>query len=249
MLDAATRAARAAGQLLLAASGGEIEVEKLARRDVKLAMDRRAEEKIIGILRKDFPDHAILAEECGRLAGRSEYTWIIDPLDGTFNYYRRIPIWCTSIGLMQGEEEVLGVICDPGRDELFYAEKGKGAFLNGRTIRVSETDTIETGVIGLALGLRDAFKEKALAGAQRAALRASKVRSLGSAAMDMAYVACGRMDAYFEFGVRPWDVAAGIVLVREAGGRISTRRHPGDALDMAASNGRIHDELLKQIGW
>lgn len=249
MLRAAICAARTAGKMLLTANSSEQTVEKVARRDIKLTIDRQAEETIIRSLRRYFPDHAILSEECGRIGGESDFLWIIDPLDGTFNYFRRIPIWCTSIALRHKKEEILGVIYDPNRGELFHAARGQGAFLNGRPIHVSKTPHLKSSVVGLAASVRDEFQEKALVAARATALHASKARSLGCAALDMAYVACGRLDAYFEFGVKEWDVAAGIVIIREASGKVSLRRHASPTLDIAVSNPGVHRQLLEVISW
>jgi myo-inositol-1(or 4)-monophosphatase len=250
MLETAKRAAREAGRLLLAAAKKDkIEVDRFAVRDIKLAMDREAEEAIINIIRADFPGHSILSEECGSSDTDSEYRWVIDPLDGTYNFYRRIPVWCTSIGLVRGGAEILGVIYDPNRDEMFYAAKGDGAYLNDKPIRVADTPSFADSVIGIALGLRPGHEERALRAAHNVVQNCSKGRSLGSAALDMAYVACGRFDGYAEIMVRTWDVAAGLVIVREAGGQASVRRHANESLEVAVSNGRIHDEFLRQIEW
>ena len=249
MLETAIRAAREAGRLLLAGSRREIQVDRIGRRDVKLAMDRKAEEAILRILRKKFPGHAVLSEECGRVGPKSEYRWVIDPLDGTVNYSRRIPLWGTSIGLMRGGEEILGVIFDPVRDELFCAEKGSGAFLNGKRIRVNERDDLKSAIIAYGFSAREDYLKRGLAIADRLARKASKVRAVGSAALHLAWVACGRMDGFFEVGLHPWDVAAGVAIIREAGGEVSSRPLPGGILNFVCSNGRIHSALLKQVGW
>ncbi len=249
MLDTAIRAAREAGEILLEGQRGEIEIDRVERRDIKLAMDRRAEEIIIGILRSAFPEHAILSEECGHVDGCAEYTWVIDPLDGTFNYSRRIPAWCTSIGLLRAGDPVLGVVYDPGRDELFAAEKGCGARLNDEPICVSETGTMDRAVIALSLGLRDGLEEQTLGANRRIAFAASKVRSFGAAALDLAWVACGRFDAFFEFGVKDWDVTAALAILREAGAQVSLRRHEPPTVSIACSNGHLHADLLRLIEW
>jgi len=250
MLEAAISAARAAGRVLIKAGSGEIEVERRMRRDIKLAADRESERAIISILGERFPEHAILSEECGRAgAEKADYQWIIDPLDGTYNFSRRIPIWCTSIGLVKGGDEILGVILDPSRDELFSAERGKGAFLNDRPIRVSRIPDLAHATIGFAYGADDMFLGQSMTVANEVALHASKLRALGSAALHLAYVACARLDAFIEFGINHWDMAAGLILIREAGGRVSTRRHDDGKMDVAATNGAFHDELLKLINW
>ena len=249
MLDTAIRAAREAGRILLEGQRGEIEIDHVERRDIKLAMDRRAEEAIIGILRPAFPGHAVLSEECGRVGGRAEYTWVIDPLDGTFNYSRRIPAWCTSIGLLRDDDPVLGVIYDPGRDELFAAEKGRGARLNDQPIHASDTETMDHAIVGLSLGLRDGLEQHTLGANRRIALSAGKVRSFGAAALDLAWVACGRFDAFFEFGLKDWDVTAALAILRAAGAQISLRRHEPPTVSIACSNRRLHADLLRLIEW
>ena len=249
MLETAIRAAREAGRALLDAAAGDIEVDSLAERDVKLAEDRRAEEVIISVLRQRFPDHAILSEECGRLEGDSEYTWIVDPLDGTHNFFRRIPVWCTSIGLRRGDEGVMGVVYDPVRDEMFSAERGKGAQMNGAPVRVSETAELLKATLAFGMGLKAGGIETTMRALAEIAPKSARVRELGAAAIHLAYVACGRADGFFQFGLREWDVAAGLVLVREAGGVAETKSNAEGTLDVVASNGAIHSRLVEEIGW
>lgn len=249
MLETAVRAAREAGSLLLDAGRQEIEIDRKERRDVKLAMDRKAEETIIAIVRGRFPHHSILSEECGRIGGDSEYVWVIDPLDGTFNYSRRVPLWCTSIALKKDDEIIVGVIYDPVREELFSAEKGKGAFLNGEPMQVSETDSLAYATVSFGAGPTERSTEATMSAACHIGMIAAKVRGLGTAAVHVAYVAAGRMDAFFEYGINEWDIAAGLVLLSEAGGVATTRRFASNAMDIAISNGRFHAELLKEIAW
>jgi len=249
MLETAIRAAREAGRVLLEGSRGKIRVEHLAQRDVKLAMDKKAEEVILGILREKFPEHAILSEECGAVGPTSDYLWVIDPLDGTVNFSRRIPLWGTSVALVHRGREIVGVIFDPIHDELFHAEEGKGAFLNGKRIRVSEKSPLSAAMIAFGFSSNEERLRRGLSAAAGLPLAASKVRGLGSAVLHLAYVACGRMDGFFECGINQWDIAAGVVLIREAGGKVSTRTLPDRSIDLVCSNGRIHDEFLKQVGW
>jgi myo-inositol-1(or 4)-monophosphatase len=212
-------------------------------------MDREAERIVLGVLRERFPDHGILSEECGRVGGSSEYLWVVDPLDGTFNYARGVPIWCTSLGLRRGNEPVLGVIYDASRDELFTAEKGAGAFLNGEPIAVSDTEELAYAVLALTLGLRDGREEESLRGSRQTSLQAAKGRAIGAAALELAYTACGRFDGYFEYSLYAWDVTAGLVLLGEAGARTSIRWRSETIADVAASNPHIHDDMLRAIGW
>ena len=249
MLHTAMRAAREAGRLLLEAAHGEIQVDRLERRDIKLAVDRRAEEAIIAVLRERFPEHAILSEECGRVGGDSEYLWIVDPLDGTYNYFRGIPLWCTSIALRKGDEYLVGVIYDPVRDELFRAEKGRGAFLDERPIRISRTAELSASVINFGLGHKGGSIRATMRAVSQLALKIGRTRQLGSAAIHLAYVASGRAEGFLQFGIKLWDLAAGVALIREAGGSAEVRQNPEGSLDVVASNGIIHAELLAELGW
>jgi myo-inositol-1(or 4)-monophosphatase len=249
MLETAIRAAREAGRVLLEGSRGEIRVERLARRDVKLAMDKKAEEVILRIVREKFPGHAILSEECGATGPKSDYLWVVDPLDGTVNYSRRIPLWGTSVALLHRGKEIVGVIFDPIHDELYHAEDRQGAFLNGKRIRVSEKSPLSAAMIAFGFSSDEERLRRGLSAAAQLPLAASKVRGLGSAVLHLAYVACGRMDGFFEFGIHQWDIAAGLVLIREAGGKVSTRALPDGSIDLVCSNGLIHDEFVKLVGW
>ncbi len=249
MLETAIRAAREAGRLLLEGSRGEIRVEHLAQRDVKLAMDKKAEEVILGIIRERFPGHAILSEECGAVGPKSDYLWVVDPLDGTVNFSRRIPLWGTSVALLHKGKEIVGVIFDPIHDELYHAEEGQGAFLNGERIRVSEKSPLSAGIIAFGFSSNEERLRRGLSAAAELPLAASKVRGLGSAVLHLAYVASGRLDGFFEFGINQWDIAAGLVLIREAGGKVSTRTLPDRSIDLVCSNGWIQEEFLEQVGW
>jgi myo-inositol-1(or 4)-monophosphatase len=248
MLETAIRAAREAGRVLLEGSRGEICVEHLAQRDVKLAMDKKAEEVILRIVREKFPGHAILSEECGVVGPKSDYLWVIDPLDGTVNYSRRIPLWGTSVALLHQGREIVGVIFDPIHGELYHAEEGQGAFLNGKRIRVSERAPLSAAIIAFGFSSREEQLRRGLAAAAQLPLSASKVRGMGSAVLHLAYVASGRLDGFFEFGINQWDIAAGIVLIREAGGKVSARTLPDGSIDLVCSNALIYDEFMKQAG-
>jgi myo-inositol-1(or 4)-monophosphatase len=283
MLESAIRAAREAGKLLLEGSRRKIRVERLARRDVKLAMDKEAEKAILGVIRKKFPGHAILSEESGAIGpavkrsaycgvgpkvapgsghraggparrsdpreGGSDYLWVIDPLDGTFNYSRRIPLWGISVALLHQGRETVGVIFDPLHGELFHAEAGKGAFMNGKRIRVSERSPLSAAIVAFGFSSNEERLRRGLRVAAELPLAAGKVRGLGSAVLHLAYVACGRLDGFFEFGINQWDIAAGVLLIREAGGQVAARTLPDGSIDLVCSNGLIQRELLKQVGW
>jgi myo-inositol-1(or 4)-monophosphatase len=214
-------------------------------------IDRGAEALILTALRARFPEHAILAEESGEVAGSAEYRWVIDPLDGTTNFVHGLPIYAVSIGLLVAGRPTLGVVYDPNLDECFVAERGRGATVNGRPLRVSDTAALDEAL--LATGFPYNIRETAdtnLAEYGAFAVRCRVVRALGSAALGLAWVAAGRLDAYWELRLSPWDVAAGALAVEEAGGRVSAL--DGGALDLArptlvASNGTIHGEALRAL--
>ena len=256
------KAARAGGNVLLRHMHrlDALNVVEKDRHDYASEVDGLAEAEVIKELRRANPEYAILGEEGGLLKGNrgpSRSIWVIDPLDGTSNYLRGIPHWCVSIALVEDGEPQHGVIFDPLRNELFTASRGGGAQLNDRRIRVSERRELSGAMIATGFAPR----ERARAGAQLECVRqllrdAEDVRRSGSAALDLAYVACGRVDAYFEAGLKPWDIAAGALLVREAGGRIADFKNaatgPMDARGTAsrqllAGNVRITEPLQRMI--
>ena len=249
MLDAVIHAAREAGKVLRDGCRGEIKVDRASNLDVKLQMDKKSEETILRILGKEFPGIPVLSEEAGRIGGEGEYMWVIDPLDGTMNYSRRIPCWATSIGLMRGHEEVLGVVYDPLQDELYAAEKGRGATLNGRPIRVTDRDALEQAIIGYGFSSVAAHIPRGMRATQRLGLKVSKFRNLGAAVLHLVYVASGRFDGFFEFGLHRWDCAAGFCIIREAGGVVSCRETTEECLEVVVSNGRLHESLLRELEW
>jgi len=245
----AVDAARAAGRLLRDELSGVRHIAyKGTPTNLVTEMDRRAETLILERLRAAFPDDAILAEEEGAARGRSDRRWIVDPLDGTTNYAHGLPIFAVSIGLESAGRLVLGVVYDPTRDELFVGEHGLGATLNDAPIRVSSATSVDESLLvtGFPYNIRQT-SENNLREYAGFSVRARAVRRLGSAVLDLAYVACGRFDAFWELRLGAWDVAAGAVLVEEAGGRISAL--DGTPLDVnvptvVASNGHVHGEML-----
>jgi myo-inositol-1(or 4)-monophosphatase len=220
-VNVAVRAARAAGNVILRYINRVegLAVEEKARHDYVSEVDKMAEAEIIKELRKAFPDHAFLGEESGSI-GKSEKVWVIDPLDGTHNYLRGFPHYCVSIGFLDHGDPVHGVIYDPLRDELFTASKGDGAFLNDRRLRVSKREGLAGALLGTGFPYRQRKHLDAQLNMTRALLtEAEDIRRTGSAALDLAYVAAGRLDGYFEIGLKPWDMVAGCVMLREAGGK------------------------------
>jgi myo-inositol-1(or 4)-monophosphatase len=248
----AVDAARAAGRLLRDELAGVRRIAyKGAPTNLVTEMDQRAEAEILGRLRGAFPDDAILSEETGASAGRSGRRWIVDPLDGTTNYAHGVPQFGVSIALEAGRRIVLGVVYDPSRDELFVAEPGGGATLNEASIRVSAAASLGESLLvtGFPYNIRET-RDTNLPEYAAFCVRARAVRRLGSAVLDLAWVACGRFDAFWELQLGAWDVAAGSVLVEEAGGVI-TGIDGGpldiDAPTLIASNGIVHHDVLRVL--
>lgn len=222
-VNVAVRAARAAGNIILRYMNrlDSLDVVEKQRHDYVSEVDRMAEAEILRELKRAYPRDAFLGEESGK-AGNSRNVWVIDPLDGTRNYLRGFPHFSVSIGLLENGEPTLGVIYDPLRDELFTADRGNGAYLNDRRIRVSRRDGLSGALLATGFPYRQRRHLDAQMGMMRALLQdAEDIRRSGSAALDLAYVAAGRFDGFFEIGLNVWDMAAGCVLVREAGGRYS----------------------------
>ncbi|GAA0705976.1 inositol monophosphatase family protein [Dokdonella soli] len=220
-VNVAVRAARAAGQIILRYMNrlDSLDVIEKQRHDYVSEVDKLAEAEIIRELKRAYPRDATLGEESGQ-SGNSRNVWVIDPLDGTHNYLRGFPHFSVSIGLLENGEPTLGVVYDPLRDELFTADKGNGAYLNDRRIRVGKRDGLGGALLVTGFPYRQRRHLEAQLGMTRALLaEAEDVRRTGSAALDLAYVAAGRLDGFYEIGLMPWDMAAACVLVREAGGR------------------------------
>jgi myo-inositol-1(or 4)-monophosphatase len=248
MFQTAQQTARMAGQLLRRRFGQQQEVEHKGVVDLVTRVDRLSEQAIVDALRSAFPDHPILTEEGTSWADRSPLRWIIDPLDGTTNYAHGFPVFSVSIALERDGQIVLGVVYDPLRDEMFAARKGAGAFLNGAEMNVSATARLTDSL--LATGFPYDIRTDAQTNLDhfgRFALQAQGVRRAGSAALDLCYVAAGRFDGFWELKLAPWDVAAGSLMVVEAGGRVSD--FLGGTFDIEgrqviASNGRIHEQMI-----
>lgn len=249
LLETAITASRAAGALLLNYAAGGFRVEHKNLINLVTDADRAAEQCVIDHIRSRFPSHRFLAEERGRVEqAPSPYLWIIDPLDGTTNFAHGYPTYCVSIGLEYQGRCILGVIYDPSRDELFTAMQQSGAQLNGRSIHVSETTTLDSSLLvtGFAYDIRETPRNN-LDHFCKFALKAQGLRRTGSAALDLCYVAAGRFDGFWEVRLNPWDMAAGAVIVREAGGRLTNFSGKDLSIyeqELVASNGQIHEAML-----
>ncbi len=250
----AVRAARAAGNVILRYMNrvGSLTVVEKQHLDFASEVDRLAEAEIVRELKRAYPDHAVLGEESGASGkGNARFTWVIDPLDGTHNYLRGIPQFAVSIAQLDRGEPMHGVVFDPLRDELFTASKGDGAFLNDRRIRVSKRETLEGALLATGFPFRQRAHLDAQLAMTRALLdKAEDLRRAGSAALDLAWTANGRLDGYFEPGLKPWDMAAGCLLVREAGGRycdFAGRDGLPASGNIVAGNHHIVEQMVEAI--
>lgn len=254
MLSTAIEAAREGGRILKQHLGKvrEIRTKSGQEKNLVTEIDRMSEQAIITIIGRHHPGHSILAEESGRNDTHSEFTWIIDPLDGTTNYAHAFPVFCVSIALQHRDAIVVGVIYDPNLDELFFAERGRGAFLNGRRIRVSKIDSLSRSLLvtGFPYNIAD-NPSSAIERFIRFLTKAQAVRRMGSAAIDLAYTAAGRYEGFWEVALNPWDTAAGALLVEEAGGLVTGFSGRPSGIyepEILASNGLVHREMVEILG-
>lgn len=245
-LETALEAARAGGRILLTEFDHPAKISYKGEVDIVTEADRRSEEAVVGLLRTHFPTHSIVAEEGGGQESDSPFRWFVDPLDGTTNFAHGYPCFAVSIGLEEAGELLVGVIYQPVTGELFTAVKGEGAYLNQKPIHVSSIDRLGTSLLVTGFPSAKRSSSPNIHYYYDFTMRSHGVRRDGSAAMDLAAVACGRFEAFWEFGLHPWDTAAGVLLVREAGGTVTTLSgqpyRPGDR-ETLASNGRIHEEM------
>ena len=248
-LEVAEKTAREAGVVLLENLGKVKKIEFKAKNSLVTEVDKLSEEIIINNIKKSFPSHDIFAEESGRHSENSDYLWLIDPIDGTTNYAHAYPFFSISIALeVKGEVEI-GLVYDPVKDEMFTAEAGKGAYLNGELIKVSKSDSIEHSHV--CTGFMHEVEWMVEANIKHFGnfiRRARAVRRDGSAALDVCYVACGRFDGFWELGLNPWDTAAAVLILKEAGGQVTT--FSGDEYsiylkEILASNSIIHGQMME----
>ncbi len=251
VLPIAEAIARRAGAIVMEGFGHVRQVRQKGAIDLVTEFDQRSEEVIVSYLQKEFPGHAILAEESGLHQRTSEYQWVVDPIDGTTNFAHGIPLFAITLALLRGKVPVAGVVYDPLHDEMFSAAQGQGASLNGRPIHVSSQAHLGQALLatGFAYDVRTNPRNN-LAQFAQFQLRTQGVRRLGSAALDCAWTALGRLDGYWEFGIKPWDIAAGGLLAREAGGRATSTEGDEDFIPtgtIVVSNGLLHDQILRVL--
>jgi len=241
--------AKRAGSLALRHAGKIRRIAYKGRMNLVTDVDTKCEKLILQGIKKRFPSHKIISEEAGRLpGGDSQFCWLIDPLDGTTNYAHNFPFYSISIALMRSDKVVVGVVYDPERDELFSASEGRGAFLNRKRISVSKIKRLSESLLctGFPYKFGRAMK-KSISNFKKFMLKAQAVRRAGSAALDLCYVAMGRFDGFWEIDLHPWDTAAGLLIVQEAGGRVSTfanKRFNPFSKEVLASNSKIHKSML-----
>jgi myo-inositol-1(or 4)-monophosphatase len=241
--------AREAGSLLMSYFG-KVSVEYKGDADLVTQADRASEILIVERIRKQWPEHDLIGEEGSRRETGSDFRWYIDPLDGTTNFAHGYPVFCVSLALEYQGRRIAGVVYDPARDEMFAAEKGRGSFLNGRPIHVSNVARLKESLVATGFPSHKRHKNPNIHFYHQITLRSHGVRRAGSAALDLCYLAAGRYDAYWEFNLNSWDTAAGVLLVEEAGGKVTNFTGGPfniDSREVLGSNTLLHDELLKEF--
>ena len=249
-VPAAAQIAREAGALLMDFFHSRVKIEYKGEADLVTAADRASEKLIRERIKNHWPAHDILGEEEGLTDTGSDYRWYLDPLDGTTNFAHGFPVFCVSMGLEHKGRRVAGVVYDPTRDEMFSAEQGRGAYLNDQPIHVSKIEKLGESLVATGFPSYKRHQNPNIHFYHQITLRTHGVRRAGSAALDLCYVACGRFDGFWEFNLNPWDTAAGVLMVEEAGGRVSDYEgnyYATDGRKTLASNGLIHDALLREF--
>jgi myo-inositol-1(or 4)-monophosphatase len=244
--------AREAGSLLMDHFRGRVKVkiEYKGSADLVTIADRQSEALILERIHRDFPNHDVMGEEGTRIETGSDYKWYVDPLDGTTNFAHGYPVFCVSLAVEFQGWRIAGVIYDPTRDEMFTAEKGSGARLNGEPVHVSKTATVDQSLVATGFPSQKRHKNPNIYFYHHLTLRSHGVRRAGSAALDLCNVAAGRFDGFWEFNLNPWDTAAGVLIVEEAGGRVtdfSGGPFQIDSRETLASNGLVHDALIAEF--
>lgn len=242
--------AREAGRLIMGHFHQRVKIEYKGDVDLVTIADRQSEALILERIRQQFPTHDVMGEEGTRIDTGSDYKWYVDPLDGTTNFAHGFPVFCVSLAVEFRGQRVAGVVYDPTRDEMFAAERGKGAHLNGQPIRVSATARLSECLVGTGFPSQKRHKNPNIYFYQQITLCTHGVRRAGSAALDLCNVACGRFDGFWEFNLNPWDTAAGVLIVEEAGGRVTNFAGGPfqlDSRETLASNGLVHDALIHEF--
>jgi myo-inositol-1(or 4)-monophosphatase len=252
-LETAIDLARAAGDILNHYARREKQVEFKGHANLVTIADKESEELIISGILSRYPGHSILAEESGATQPGASVQWVIDPLDGTTNFAHGYPVYCVSIGVEENGQGICGVVYDPTRDELFSAARGAGAFCNGERLKVSEVDLLSRAL--LITGFPYNFRERldtVMHQFREFMIASQAVRRGGAAALDLCYLAAGRIDGFWELYLQPWDTAAGRVILEEAGGRVTDFKggpYSGDLKEILATNGKIHDEMMRVLAY
>jgi myo-inositol-1(or 4)-monophosphatase len=253
MLHIAVEAAKEAGRYLKYSVGKvkSIEMKQGEERNLVSEIDKTSEAKIISIIKRHYPNHAILAEESGASSPSADYKWVIDPLDGTTNFLHGVPIFCVTIAIEYKGEIVAGVVYDPNLEELFTAEKGSGAYCNGKRMRVTQTSDLMSSLLVTGFPYDIAQNpDNAVGHFVNFLMEGQGLRRLGSAALDLSYIAAGRFDGFWEVNLNPWDMAAGVLFVHEAGGKVSDFSGVPSSIynkQVLATNGSIHDAMLQVL--
>ena len=250
IVDAACDIAREAGALVMQYFRQHVKVEYKGEVDLVTVADRNSETLILERIRARWPQHNVMGEEGARIESGSDYRWYVDPLDGTTNFAHGFPVFCISLALEYKGRRIVGVVYDPTRDEMFAAEEGSGARLNGEKIQVSKVANLAESLVATGFPSHKRHQNPNIFFYHQITLRTHGVRRAGSAALDLCCVACGRFDAFWEFNLNPWDTAAGVLLVEEAGGRVSDFKGGPfriDSRETLASNGLLHDALLAEF--
>jgi myo-inositol-1(or 4)-monophosphatase len=251
MLNIAIEAAKEAGKYLKYSVGKvkSVEMKKGEERNLVSEIDKTSEAKIISIIKRHYPNHAILAEESGASSMSADYKWVIDPLDGTTNFLHGLPIFCVTIAIEYKGEIVAGVVYDPNLEELFTAERGSGAYCNGKRMRVTQTSDLISSLLVTGFPYDIAQNpDNAVGHFVNFLMEGRGLRRLGSAALDLSYIAAGRFDGFWEVNLNPWDMAAGVLFVQEAGGKVTDFSGVPSSIynkQVLATNGVIHDAMLQ----
>jgi len=250
-LETAIQAAREAGKVLISHLRSDKEIKHKGKGNLVTEVDILSEKLILELLKDEYPDYSIISEESNSSVAANGYTWIVDPLDGTNNYVFGIPFFCVNIALVKDEDILLGITYDPIRDELFRTEKGQGAYLNDSAIHVSRESSLQASLVGLDLGYSYEQSREVLDITSKLWGQVHCLRIMGSASLGLAYVACGRISLYLHRCLYPWDIAGGLLLIREAGGNVTEwQGRPANfqSKQIIASNQSLHQEFMRYLG-